>query len=336
MHEQEFTYTGTRFFPIQSSVLDERALLSQVVGDYCIPEPESCRFLDRGDADVYRVKTAAGHFYLKAYRPPQSLERTEAEASFVWALSTSGIPVVKPVRRIDGSFACRVTAPEGVRTMLLFEQAPPALPSRLDEELLSRIGERVASVHSAADEFDTDFGVPELDVKSCLQEQVFHSSQFLSNLESAYLRDVASHLESFLERQSRQLPEFGLCHGDLVISNVRLGTEGTIVLFDFGNAMKTWRTLELAIVHWSLRSRTQDNQEGLWKAFLRGYESIRSLPGTLPESLAGMLVLRQLCFLGGNCATLPLRLGTQLLESGFVGEQMQRLRQFVEESGILI
>jgi hypothetical protein len=48
-----------------------------------------------------------------------------------------------------------------------------------------------------------------------------------------------------------------------------------------------------------------------------------------------MLVFRQISFLGGNCATLPLRLGTEPLESGFMEEQMERLRRFVEESGIL-
>jgi Ser/Thr protein kinase RdoA (MazF antagonist) len=326
----------TVFFPVQSSVLDEEALLSQVVTDYCIPEPESCRFLTRGDADIYRVKAASRNFYLKVYRPPQSLERTEAEASLVWPLSVSGISVVKPARRTDGSFAFRASAPEGIRPMLLFEEAPPPLQSRLDKELLSQIGEKVASVHDAADDFDTDFGIPEIDVKSFLQEMVFQSGQFLSGREGAYLQDVSAHLEGFLQRQSRKSPEFGLCHADLVISNVRLTTEGTITLFDFGNAMKTWRALELATVYWSLRNRNQDSQEGLWEAFLRGYESIRPLPRTLSESLAGMLVFRQVAFLGGNCATLPLRLGIEPLESGFIEVQMKRLRRFAKESGILI
>jgi Ser/Thr protein kinase RdoA (MazF antagonist) len=323
-------------FPVQSSVLDEKALLSEVVGGYCIPEPESCRFLSRGDADIYRVKAAPRNFYLKVYRPPQSLERTEAEACFVWTLSVHGIPVVKPVRRIDGSFAFQASAPEGIRPMLLFEEAPPPLPSRLDEKLLSQIGEKVAFLHNVADEFDTDFGIPEVDVRSSLQEQVFHSGQFLSDLEGAYLQDVSAHLEGFLLRQSRESPEFGLCHADLVLSNVRLTAEGTITLLDFGNAMKTWRALELATVCWSLRHRSQDDQEGLWQAFLRGYESVRPLPRILSEGLGSMLVLRQISFLGGNCATLPLRLGSEPFESGFAREQVKRLRRLVVESGVLI
>lgn len=45
--------------------------------------------------------------------------------------------------------------------------------------------------------------------------------------------------------------------------------------------------------------------------------------------------MRQISFLGGNCATLPLRLGREPLESGFMDEQMKRLGRLVELSGIL-
>ena len=44
-------------FPAQSSVLDEWALLDRVLGAYAIPPASTCRFLTRGDGDVYRPKT---------------------------------------------------------------------------------------------------------------------------------------------------------------------------------------------------------------------------------------------------------------------------------------
>ena len=322
-------------FPAQSSVLDEEALFAHVIKDYRIPTPDSCRFLTRGDADIYRVKAATSHFYLKIYRPPQSLDQTEAEASFVSALSASGIPVVKPVPRKDDTFAFQVSAPEGIRPMLLFEEAPSPLPSPLDETLLAQIGEKVAMVHAAADEFDSDFGVPAIQHDAFLQERVYYTNRFLSQQETAFLEDVARHLGLILEKLSRSIPDFGLCHADLVMSNLRLTAEGTVTLFDFGNALKTWRTFELAIVYWSLGHRDRDGREGLWKAFLQGYASIRPLPEAFPEHLTVMLILRQIAFLGGNCATLPLRLGTEPFESDFIKNGMARLRKLVEESGIL-
>jgi Ser/Thr protein kinase RdoA (MazF antagonist) len=322
-------------FPVQSSVLDEEVLLSRVVKDYCIPTPDSCRFLTRGDADIYRVKSATGNFYLKVYRPPQSLQQTEAEALFVTALSASGIPVIKPVSRQDGRFAFQVSAPEGTRPMLLFEEAPPPLPAQLDESLLKRIGELVAQVHIAADKLDKDFGVAAMESDKYLEERVYYTSHFLTEQDSDYLEDVSKKLGRFLRQLPCKPPEFGLCHADLVLSNLRLTAEGTIAVFDFGNTMRTWRAFDLAIVYWSLGNRYRDCRDGLWKAFLQGYESIRVLPEDLSELLAVMLILRQIGFLGGNCATLPLRLGTQPLESGFIEEGMKTLRKLVKDSSIL-
>jgi len=322
-------------FPVQSSVLDEEALLLRVVKDYCIPTPDSCRFLTRGDADIYRVETATTNFYLKVYRPPQSLELAEAEASFVSALSASGIPVVKPVPRIDGRFAFQVSAPEGTRPMLLFEEAPPPLPSQLDEALLTQIGEKVALVHIAADGFSTDFGVPAMESDVFLKEQVYYTSRFLSKQESAYLCDVSKNLGPILKKLPHTTPDFGLCHADLVISNLRLTTDGTITLFDFGNVLKTWRAFELAVIYWSLGNRYRDCRDHFWKAFLQGYESVRPLPEALAERLAVMLVLRQIGFLGGNCATLPLRLGAEPFESNFIEKGMKQLKKLVEESRVL-
>jgi Ser/Thr protein kinase RdoA (MazF antagonist) len=322
-------------FPVQSSVLDEEELLSEVVKDYCVVDPVSCRFLSRGDSDVYRVKTPTRNTYLKIYRPPKSLESAEAEALFVSALSASGIEVVKPVQRRDGQYAHQVFAPEGIRPMLLYEEAPPPLPEELDVGLLSQIGKEVALVHDAADKMGASFDIPEIDLEVEHQERVFFTSQFLSDEENKYFEEVSTQLKNYLQKQSRTSPEFGLCHADLVMSNIRLTKEGKVSFFDFGNALRIWRAYELAIVYWSLINRNKDNGEIWWEAFLKGYQSNRPLPKLISENINEFLVLRQLGFLGGNCATLPLRLGTEPFESGFIENGMKRLRQLVEKSGIL-
>lgn len=323
------------FFPAQSSVLDEEALLSLVLPDYAIPPPDSCRFLTRGAADIYRIEAAAANFYLKIYRPPQSLQQTEAEARYVTALAASDIPVVKPIPRRDGQFAFQVSAPEGTRPMLLFEEAPPPLPTPLDETLLAQIGEQLAKVHAASDAFNADFGTPEMVSDAYLEERVYYASRYLSDRDAAYLGDVSRRLGHILRGLSRETPGFGLCHADLVLSNVRITAGGTIVFFDFENASKTWRLFDLACIYWSLGHRSQDRRDQLWTGLLAGYESIRPLPEAWSTQLIYMLILRQISFLGGNCATLPLRLGREPLESGFMEAQMKRLGRLVELSGIL-
>jgi Ser/Thr protein kinase RdoA (MazF antagonist) len=119
------------------------------------------------------------------------------------------------------------------------------------------------------------------------------------------------------------------------MSNVRLTAEGTITLFDFGNAVRTWRAYDLAVIYWSLGNRNRDCRDHLWESFLEGYAAIRPLPEALSARLAEMLILRQISFLGGNCATLPLRLGTAPFESDFLENGMKQLKTLVENSGIL-
>ena len=323
-----------RLFPVQSSVLDEKELLSEVVRDYCISDPVSCRFLTRGDTDIYRVKASTRNYYLKIYRPPKLLESVEAEASFVLALSDAGVDVVKPVPREDGQYAFQVIAPEGIRPMLLYEEAPPPLPKELDDDLLSQIGEKVALFHDVADELGSSIVIPEIDIDGLLQESLFFTSQFLADGESEYLREVSTQLKIFLTNQSSTTPEFGLCHGDLVMSNLRLTNDGEVIFFDFGNALRIWRAYELAIVNWSLLNRYKNHGGKFWKAILQGYRSNRPLPKLIIENISSLLVLRQISFLGGNCATLPLRLGTEPFESGFIEHQMEQLQQLVEKSGI--
>ncbi len=320
-------------FPVQSSVLDEEALVSSVLSAYRIRTPISCRFLTRGDSDIYRVKTATDSYYLKVYRPPQSRQSAEGEASFVMALAAAEVPVVRPVPRNDGCFAHQVAAPEGERPMLLFEEAPPPLPSRLDESLLARAGAEVASLHAAADELDGDLGLGHMQWDAFLRDSVHHTSRFLSERDKESLERISADLGTILAALPNDAPEFGPCHGDLVLSNLRLAMDGTITFLDFGNALATWRAYELATIRSSLGSRHEDRQDSLWRSFLEGYESVRPLPEVLREHLSAMMILRQISFLGGNCATLPLRLGTEPLEAGFIQDGMERLRALVEGIG---
>jgi hypothetical protein len=82
-------------FPAQSSVLDEVALFKRVVPLYEVKKPRTCRFLTRGDADIYRIWTDTHCYYLKIYRPPEPVSRVEAEGRFVADLAFHDVPEVE-------------------------------------------------------------------------------------------------------------------------------------------------------------------------------------------------------------------------------------------------
>lgn len=69
-------------FPSQSSILDQDALLPWAALRYAAASVESCEFLSRGDADIYRVVTTTGCHDLNVYRPPRRRAHAEAEVRF--------------------------------------------------------------------------------------------------------------------------------------------------------------------------------------------------------------------------------------------------------------
>ncbi len=321
------------FFPAQSTVLDESALLQRIVKTYRIGQPESCRFLCRGAADVYRVVARGANYYLKIYRPPSPQAHAESEARFLARLSEAGLPVVRAVPRTDGTYACQVLASEGPRPILLFEEAPPPLPGELVVEQMTALGQTVARMHELADADSAPYDLPTFDLDTIEVERAQDIRQFASEDDAAFMTAVIDWMRPRLAEILREAPEWGICHGDLVLSNVRVGEEG-VTLFDFGNITRTYRGLELAIVFWSLGHRYADQRAGCWKALLGGYESIRSLPDGMTERLPIFLILRELAFLGGNATSLPLRLGTEPFESSFMSDGFNRIRSTLKEAGV--
>ncbi len=97
-------------FPAQSSVLDEQAISLRILPEYELPKPIGCRFLTRGDSDIYQVETEAGLYYLKIRRPPISRERCDAEARLIVDLAAADVPVVRPVALKRGGYATEVIA----------------------------------------------------------------------------------------------------------------------------------------------------------------------------------------------------------------------------------
>jgi len=317
-------------FPAQSSVLDESALQQRVVSKYEIGPVESCRFLERGDADIYRVKTRDANYYLKVYRPPNEVAHAESEARFVARLDGAGVPVVRAVRRTDGAYASMVLASEGPRPILLFEEAPPALPNEFSVELMTGLGATIACVHEVADTDDSTYEIPARDLETIEVERTPHIRRFAREEDSEFMASAIEWIRPQLAEIPREAPEWGICHTDLVMSNVRTGTD-RLTLFDFGSIARTYRGYELAVAYWSLGHRYRDQREELWEALLRGYASVRTLPAKLEERLPAFHALRELAFLGGNAATLPLRLGTEPFESSFMRDGFNRIRSILEE-----
>ncbi len=319
-------------FPAQSSVLDEEVLLQRVDSEYDITEALGCTFHYRGDSDVYHVNTAGPTYYLKIYRPPVSIDQAEAEALFVADLALHGASVVPAVYRNDGSYASEVIAPEGSRAALLFEEVP-VTSFTVSEEASCQLGVAVAQLHTAGDLIDTDYPV--------LREEHDYLP-FARRL--AYKEDYAE-LQDLRRKLKRRLSELlvgrdeqdmGWCHDDLVPSNIRRRSDGTVVFFDFGNARFISRGFELSQVRRILRIKDDlDRSKMLWRTFLDAYAEVRPVPDGMTGN--DILLIRdapqEIGWISGAMASCPLRMGTERFNPEWVREHLVQIRTSV--AGIL-
>jgi Ser/Thr protein kinase RdoA (MazF antagonist) len=221
-------------------------------------------------------------------------------------------------------------ASEGRRPALVFREAPDAQLVSVDTDACLRFGAATAKLHEAADALGEDYAFRVFDCDYVSQALLPFAERLIDQDDRATLRLLLETLRSRLQQFSTSPPGFGLCHADLVLSNVRLGDDGSIVFFDFGNAAFTWRAYDLAVAHQTLaRRQAQAPHDLLWGAFLRGYTQVRELPEGAGQGLPLFLLLRKVSWIAGVVASCPLRMGIETFNRGWVRKQMPALEELV-------
>jgi Ser/Thr protein kinase RdoA (MazF antagonist) len=323
------SYADRTAFPAQSSVLDEEALFHRVVPQYKLPAPGDCLFLERGDSDVYVIHTAGPTFYLKIYRPPHPTARAEMEGRLVADLLRYGASVVPAVARLDGAFATELSASEGPRAALVFEEAPPLRLDPGDDGACRRLGAAVARLHAAGDVIGSRLSQSfiELDLLP-FAERLAYPEDYVALQD---LRErVRGHLLALTDGASD--PDVGWCHNDLALCNIRCREDGAIVFFDFGNAAVTRRSNELVRIQGALRrDGTAARFHEIWAAFVDGYGQVRPVPEIAwhPEQALLVGALRRIHWIGGVMASCPLRMGTETFNREWVRTQLRSVQESV-------
>ncbi|MEM6393732.1 MAG: phosphotransferase [Planctomycetota bacterium] len=315
--------------------MNEAALAERVLPAYGLDPPVVCRFLERGDSDIYRVEAGRGRVYFKVYRPPHSPERVEAEARFAAALISAGLPCVRPVSRSDGRYATVIEAPEGPRPAVVYEEAPPPLPADLNDTWMEQIGRLIGQLHNVADTLAPDDHpyTPEHDAR--FGSLVAAVEPYLNANQLAVYRSTCEAAACWQRGLSKKNPAYGPCHADLVLPNIRATPDGQPVLFDLGNAAMHWRALELAVVYWNMEYRCKGRRESFWRALLEGYRASGRETGQIEDRLPMMLVLRQLAFMAGCFATCPIRMGVGVIEGKSTQDAMARLERLAKHAGLV-
>ena len=295
------------FFPVRHSVLDADALAKRVLSAYELGGLAHCRFFRRSMSDAYRVEAPAGSFFFKVgMYGRHDRAAVEAEVAFLCALGEHKIPVAQPVQRRDGTYIVDIAAPEGTRYGVLYRAAEGEAPQETNLAHSRAFGNLIARIHRCADGSDRHYDRWHLDETHLIRDPIRYMVPYVQHrpADLDYLRrfgeDLIVELRALL---SKDLPQYGVCHGDLHTGNARVNTAGELVLYDFDSFGYGWRALDVGVYRVSydwmdLSAACKVAKARFWEAFVEGYVAERSLSRDELAAVELALPIRHLELMG--------------------------------------
>ena len=283
-----------RELPCSYSTISAKALLDEVVSDYCVKSPQDCIFWERGANDTYRVRCTDAYYSLRVYRCdafPREAIAFEAEA--LSYLHDQDFTVAYPIARKSGGYLTEIAAPEGPRFVLLTSFADGEPPDYESLENSRLVGESVAQMHLLSDGFKTSRERTHLDLQSLLEDSmtairplVAHRPDDLKAIEN-----IAQEARASVQAVPENLLDTGFCHGDFHGYNLHLH-EGKVTHFDFEECAYGYRVYDLATFRWGVCMGEQRAKR--WSAFIEGFASIRPIAKSDLSLVGTFVVIREL------------------------------------------
>ena len=173
---------------------------------------------------------------LRSYRKNwRTLPDIQYELDVLNHLKEKNFPAAKPVPTLENQFYCPVNAPEGIRYIALFTEAPGhEISYEHEPETIARqYGHAVAQMHNALDDFHSPHLRFQLDLDFFTQQPLKTIAPFLLDRPEDW-NFVQSFAET-LRQKILDLPqsslELGSCHGDLQGYHANVSPDGRLTFF---------------------------------------------------------------------------------------------------------
>jgi Ser/Thr protein kinase RdoA (MazF antagonist) len=331
-------HTLSSSFPVIASVLSPEALVRDILPNFAIDRALECRFYSGGFNHTYRVRTAAGGtYYLRVYRQQwRTLADVEYELDVLKHLEQKGFPAIRPVPYSDGRLFCEVNAPEGMRFLALFTEAPGMEISYEHEpgENARRYGYAVARMHNALDDFTSLHPRFRLDIQHFIDQPLLNIEPFLIQRPQdwEHLQRFADTLRKRILAMPADALEQGFCHGDLQGFHANVSQDGRLTFFDFDCGGYGYRAYDLAVFLWCCR--LEDAVASRWESFLESYQTNRKVGKLDIEAVPLFVCARYLWHMGVHTQNSP-DWGIDFLNDGYFDRHLKDIRLAEEDYLIL-
>lgn len=267
-----------------------------------------CELIRRGFNDVYDVRFESGQRCaarlagLRARGPANSAY----EGALLAHLQTAGVAVGAAIPNAEGALWRDFEAPEGARTLMLFQWLDGA-PPRANLDDVALMGRGLGQIHEAA---ETYAGPPSQYAYSL---EALRSGGLARLLAAPTMDDAArSSVTGLMTRLDLRLARVTelrqvTCHGDCHGGNTFMasGADGVRVagFFDFDDAGPGPLAYDLAVYLWAHLQQTggavpQARSLAAWEAFITGYRTAREIPPADFAAIASFVSFRHLWFMG--------------------------------------
>lgn len=266
-------------------MLSTAAVRSVIEDDYG-RTPTRISLIMSGHNDSYRVDTDESTYAFRVYGEAKSWIRGADDLRFELDLLTHlglrGAPVSVPIARRSGDTLGIRTSPTGDRHYALFSWCPgrPVDAAELLLAQAARLGAALASIHVAADDFDSEHGRYHLNESILIQRSLRLMAPALRQADADDARFITETAARISDRLSCFHPGahgWGIIHGDPQTMNCHITDDGEIAFFDFDHCGFGWRGYDLA---YCLRhSGTVGDRHGddIRAAAIDGYETVRPM-----------------------------------------------------------
>ncbi|WP_113890885.1 phosphotransferase enzyme family protein [Roseiarcus fermentans] len=285
------------FEPVYSTPRAE-AVARFLAERYAVATPLDCRMLNRGFNDVYLVVTASGDRYVFriSHLRARGAADVAAETAFLAHLDRMGVPVAAPIATREGALFVRGLSPEGLREGVLFRALDGRAPDPGCADARAN-GVTLAMVHDAASSFSPPSSRYTLDLDHLLRRP-------LARLEKSGLIESAAtsaEFEGVASRTAQAIESLDLtwtyCHGDCHGFNARMTDAGAAAFFDFDDGGPGYLAYDLAVFLWAKVSFGR-KQHASWRAFLEGYQSVRTIAPNDLEAAHAFVIVRHIWLIG--------------------------------------
>jgi len=322
-------------FPVIASILSPQAIAKDILPNFGVESVSEFQFYTGGFNDTYRIKTADDHtYYLRAYRIRwRTLADVQYELDVLNHLKGKNFPAARPVPYKDGQFFCKLSAPEGMRYLALFSEAPGREIS-YDEEpekTALRYGLAVAQMHNALADFNSPHQRFHLDIEHFIDQPLRNIEPFLASFRPEdwkYIQKFAETLRQRILAMPADKLEQGFCHGDLQGYHANVASDGTLTFFDFDCGGFGYRAYDLAVFLWCCR--LEDAVAARWEPFLKSYQENRLIHELDLRAIPLFVCARYLWHVGVHTQNSP-DWGVGFLNDKYFNDHLKRLKQAEED-----